>query len=254
MFEVKYELTQDNISLKEAEELQEKYRMYVEKNCEEPSKLLTLSSIKKVVGVDISYFNINNEECGVSSAVLWDILNNKMEYHSFAKDIVKFPYKPGFLGFRECKLLTQAIYKLKMKPDLVICDGHGVIHPKKFGEAVQLGLAINIPSIGVAKNPFVGYSKWGTTKRKKGNKTPIWKYNPKLKNKSKQELLGYKICLKDNTKPVFLSVGYKTTLDLAIQVALKTTLNHRQPEPLYLADQLSKVKVKEILSSYLDII
>ena len=207
--------------------------------------LLTLADIKLVVGVDISYFIHNNKEFGVSCAVLWNLSTNKMEYGTFAKDKIKFPYKPGFLGFRECKLLAKAIYKLPRRPDVIMCDGHGIIHPRRFGEAVQLGMAIDIPSIGIAKNPFIGYSDWTTMKRKRGNKIPIWAYDPNLITDSKQELLGYAICLNNNLKPVFISPGYKTTLNLTTEIVLKTTKEHRQPEPLFLADFLSRREIDD---------
>jgi deoxyribonuclease V len=242
---MQHELLQTNLSLDEAERLQEKYSQKL-KNQEH--KILKISDIKKinwVVGVDISYYNKGNEEWGVPCAVLWNLTNFKMENHCFAEDIIRFPYKPGFLGFRECNLLAQAIKKLPETPDIIMCDGHGIIHPKRFGEAVQLGLALDVPTFGVAKNPFIGYSEWKTIKRKKGKKVSIWAYDPQKSITTPQELLGNAVCLNDNMKPIFISVGYKTTLGLAVKIALKTTKNHRQPEPLYLADYLSKQKIRE---------
>ena len=72
---------------------------------------------------------------------------------------------------------------------------------------------------------------------------PIWAYDPQKSTTIPQELLGYAVCLNDSMKPIFISVGYKTTLDLSMKIMLKTTKNHRQPEPLYLADYLSKQKI-----------
>ncbi|MHA2324530.1 MAG: endonuclease V, partial [Promethearchaeota archaeon] len=159
---------------------------------------------------------------------------------------IKFPYKSGYLGFRECKLLSQVIEKLPSKPDLVLCDGHGIIHPKRFGEAVHLGFALDIPTIGVAKNPLIGYFNWGKLDKIKGNKVSIWTDNPKdVPVDSLNHLLGYLICLNNNSKPVFISKGYKTTLDLAVNICLDTTKNHRQPEPLYLADRYSRDEVNK---------
>ncbi len=242
---MQHELLQINLSLDEAKALQKKYSQKL-KNQEH--KILKISDIKEinwVVGVDISYYNKGNEEWGISCAVLWNLTNNEMENHCLAEDIIKFPYKPGFLGFRECSLLAQAINKLPETPDIIMCDGHGIIHPKRFGEAVQLGLSLDVPTFGVAKNPFIGYSEWKTLKRKKGKKVPVLAYDPKKSISIHQELLGNAVCLNDGTKPTFISVGYKVTLNLAIRVALKTTNNHRQPEPLYLADYLSRQKIKD---------
>jgi len=245
MINLKHELLLNNLNLEQAEQLQIKYSSILKSQEIEIKDFFSIIKLNNVVGVDISYFKRENQEFGVSCAVLWDIPNKEMKYSAFIKDQIRFPYHPGFLGFRECNLLARAIKKLPRKPDIIMCDGHGIIHPKRFGEAVHLGLALNIPSIGIAKNPFIGYSNWIELKRKKANKVPIFASDPLVIKNS--ELLGYAICLNDNMKPVFISRGYKTTLDLAIDVALKTTSSHRQPEPIYIADQLSRSKVKEFL-------
>ena len=238
-----YELLRTNISLEEAVKIQKKYSRILKESDQRITKITDIEQIKWIAGVDISYFKDRNEEWGVSCAVLWNLAKKKMENHCLAEDIIKFPYKPGFLGFRECNLLAQAINKLPETPDIIMCDGHGIIHPKRFGEAVQLGLALDVPTFGVAKNPFIGYSEWKTLKREKGKKVPVWAYDPKKATDSPQELIGNAVCLNDSMKPIFISVGYKTILDLAIKVALKTTKKHRQPEPLYLADYLSRQKI-----------
>jgi deoxyribonuclease V len=242
---MQHKLLRKDFSLDEAEALQEKYSLILNIKSQKSVINTKIKDIKWVVGVDTSYYNEGNEEWGVSCAVLWNLPNYKMENYCFAKEVIRFSYKPGFLGFRECNLFAQAIKKLPETPDIIMCDGHGIIHPKRFGEAVQLGLALNIPSFGVAKNPFIGYSMWKTLKRKKGEKVPVWAHNPKKSTDTPQELLGNVLCLNDGMKPIFISVGYKTIIDLAIKVALKTTKKHRQPEPLYLADYLSRQKIKD---------
>lgn len=240
---MQHELLQTNLSLDEAERLQEKYSQKL-KNKER--KILKISDIKEinwVVAVDISYYNESHEEWGVACAVLWNLHFNKMDTHSFAKEIITFPYKPGFLGFRECNLFVKAIEKLQETPDIIMCDGHGIIHPKRFGEAAQLGLILDIPTFGVAKNPFIGFSEWKSLKREKGNNYPIWADDPQNSMVVNQELLGYAVCLNDDMKPMFISVGYKTTLDVAVEIALRTTRDHKQPEPLFLADYLSRKEI-----------
>jgi len=172
-----------------------------------------------------------------------------MEHHSFSKSAIKFPYISGFLGFRECSILVKAIEILPEIPDVIMCDGHGIIHPRRFGEAVQLGFALNIPSFGVAKNPFIGYSEWKSLERKLGKKTPIWAFNPKKTNTHSPELLGYAVCLNNAMKPIFISSGYNINLEVAIKIALKTTKKHQQPEPLYLADRLSRKEISRFIST-----
>ncbi|MFX0024137.1 MAG: endonuclease V [Candidatus Hermodarchaeota archaeon] len=237
------ELLNDDYSIEQAEELQIKYQNLLN-HLPENKFELNLKAIKNIVGLDISYFKKESKEYGVACAVVWNFKQKMMESYYLTKGFIKFPYKPGFLGFRECKLLATVISRLPNKPDLIICDGHGKIHPKKFGEAVHLGLALDIPSIGVAKNPFCGYYNSQKIQYIKGDKTPIWEVDPKLNVEAiSNELLGYAICLNNNLKPVFISVGYKISLDTAINVCLELTNKHRLPEPLFLADKLSRKEV-----------
>ncbi|MHA1987768.1 MAG: endonuclease V [Promethearchaeota archaeon] len=243
----KNDLLRNNYTLEQAELIQIKYKRFI-KRLKVAENFIDTRTIKVITGVDISYYSKKDGEYGVACAVNWDIVNKKMEEVTFENDNIKFPYKPGFLGFRESKLLSRVILKLKKTPDLILCDGHGIIHPRRFGEAVHLGFALNLPTVGVAKNSFVGYSNWGEIKRFKGNKTPVWAKKPgSLISKISNELLGYAVCLKNNSKPIFISKGYKVNLDLAVALCLATTKDHRQPEPIYLADHLSRVKAQECI-------
>ncbi len=241
---MKHELLRTNISLEEAVKIQKKYSRLLKESDQKITKISDIEQIKWIAGVDISYHTERNEEWGTSCAVLWSLEERKMKSYKISKDILKFPYKAGFLGFRECNLIVQALEKLDPLPDIIMCDGHGVIHPKRFGEAVQLGFATDIPTIGVAKSPFIGFTDLKNFERKKGNKVPIWALDPQLSTGLSQELLGNAVCLNDGMKPVFISAGYKTTLNFAIEIALKTTKSHRQPEPLYLSDKISKQSIK----------
>ena len=240
------ELLRNNYSFEQAELIQIKYQNKIKGLRKDD--IDDIKSIKTVAGVDISYFYDGDKENGVACAVLWNLEKNKKDEHYFAQDLIKFPYKPGFLGFRECKLLFKAISKLPNNPDLIMCDGHGKIHPRRFGEAVHLGFVLNIPTIGIAKNPYIGYFNKNEIKKSKGNKVPVWEKNPKkVDENSPNELLGYAICLNDGSKSVFVSVGYQTTIDIALKICLVTTKGHRQPEPLYLADHISRERAKNFM-------
>jgi len=244
----KEELLRNNYSFEQAELIQIKYQNKI-KSIRKEEYISDIKPIKTIAGVDISYFYDENKENGVACAVLWNLEQNKEEKHYFAQDLISFPYKPGFLGFRECKLLFKAIAKLPNSPDLIMCDGHGKIHPRRFGEAVHLGFALNIPTIGIGKNPYIGYFNKNEIQKIKGNKAPVRAKNPEnVDEDSSNELLGYVICLNDGSKPVFISVGYKTTIDIALKICLITTKGHRQPEPLYLADHLSRKRTKSYIS------
>ncbi|MFX1323856.1 MAG: endonuclease V [Promethearchaeota archaeon] len=241
----KEELLKDNYSFEQAEKLQVKYQKLIQ-NLNHNTSVKSIHSIETVVGVDVAYFKKDNLEFGIAAAVLWNIDQERVESECVFKDSVNFPYKAGFLGFRECKLLAQAILKLPSKPNLIMCDGHGKIHPRRFGEAVHLGLALNIPSIGLAKNPYIGDYKLQNFEWRKGFKTPIWEKNQSVNSKT-NELLGFVVCLNNGSKPVYISEGYNILIDAALDICLATTKGHRQPEPLYLADQLSKNKIKKYL-------
>jgi len=234
------ELLRDHYSFEQAESIQIKYQNII-RDLPKNNYITNIESIRTIVGVDISYYKEKKFEFGVACAVVWNLDQGEKEAHYFVKDRIIFPYKPGFLGFRECKLMAQVISKLPKKPDLIMCDGHGKVHPRRFGEATHLGFALNISSIGIAKNPFIGYSDWQNIKKIRGNKCPIWVKDPKnITKEQSNELLGYAVCLNDRSKPVFLSEGYKIMLDNALKICLNTCKGHRQPEPLYLADYLSK--------------
>ena len=244
----KDELLRNDLSIEEAKLLQQKYNQIVEDE-QDNSFIKDVEEIKTVVGVDISYYKSGAKEFGVACAVAWNVEEQIVEKKAFVQDIINFSYKSEFLGFRECNLLAKSISKLSYNPDLIMCDGHGIVHPRNFGEAVQLGYSLNIPCIGVAKNPYIGFSKWKRMERYKSNSTPIWAMKPKSKTTSPQnDLLGYAVCLNDESKPVFISVEYKITLDTAVAICLATSLGHRQPEPLFLADHLSRGEVHKFLS------
>ncbi len=242
---MKHELLRDDYSIEEAERLQEKFAKKILKVIEVNPKN-NIDSFETIAGVDVSYFSKEDIEYGIACAVLWSLDKEKMLTHQIVHNQVKFPYKSGFLGFRECKILAMAILKLPCIPDVIMCDGHGKIHPKRFGEAVHLGVALDIPTLGVAKTPFIGYFNWYNMEKIKGNKVPVWAENPNfITNESSNELLGYFVCLNNNSKPIFISEGNKIILDLAVNLCLNTTNDHRQPEPLYLADKFSREEVEK---------
>ncbi len=235
-----HELLQEDISYEQAIELQKKWRKIMFEKQRDKKKYWNFTNednIRYIAGVDISYAKLKESKIGVACAILWDLNQDQMvEYELIVGEVV-FPYISGLLGFRESKLITKTILKLSFLPDLIICDGHGLIHPRRFGEAVQLGAILEIPTFGVAKTHFIGNSNWQTMERKRGNQTPV---------RDKEEILGYAICSNKNCKPIFVSEGYLIQIDLAIKLTLKMTKNHRIPEPIFLADQISRKKLSEM--------
>jgi len=231
-------LLRDHLDFSKAERIQLKYSRKLAR-MRSNSNYFEDKDYKIIVGVDVHYFKERQREMGIGCAIFWDVSKKSIIESSFAKMEIQIPYKPGFLGFREAKVINHAIRQSKIKADLLMCDGHGIVHPRSFGEAVHLGLTLDLPSMGIAKNPFIGFSSWKSLKRLKGAKTPIWLKDPQS-HSSNNNILGYAICLADSKKPVFISIGYKISIKKAISIALETTNIHRQPEPLFLADKFAR--------------
>ncbi|MBN1801539.1 MAG: endonuclease V [Candidatus Lokiarchaeota archaeon] len=234
-----HELLRNDYTLEKAAFLQEKWRTKLDEEEKGEGYFLKSEDVRLVAGVDISFPKELEPTWGVACAVLWDYEEGKMLTSEIVRGNLPFPYTPGYLGFRENQLVARSVLKLTRRPDIVMCDGNGEIHPKRFGEATHLGVALELPTFGVAKTPFIGRSEWKSIARKKGNKTPVI-----LMGESEQEppklILGEAICLTNNCKPVFLSGGYRVSLELALEIALNCSKDHRQPEPLILADNISR--------------
>jgi len=141
---------------------------------------------------------------------------------AFSVKKLEFPYVAGYLGYREGPAMLEAFSLLKDKPDLLIVEGNGVLHPRKFGLACYVGLAADIPTIGVAKSLLVGDVKKGDV----------------FLN---DEIIGKEVLSKKRSKPLYVSVGNKITLKEAVKIIKESIIPpHKLPEPLHLANRLAK--------------
>ncbi len=131
----------------------------------------------------------------------------------------RFPYIPGYLSFREAPAVLAAIKRLKQHPDLLLCDGQGFAHPRRFGLACHIGLLAEMPTIGVAKTRLIGeYVEPGVVE---GSQSPLY---------NKEELIGSVVRTRDNVKPLFVSVGHRICLETAVKYVLACTTRYRLPE------------------------
>jgi deoxyribonuclease V len=142
---------------------------------------------------------------------------------------VTFPYIPGLLAFREVPIALEALGQLSIQPDLLLCDGNGYIHPRRFGLACHLGLLSNIPSIGVAKTPYIGTHN--SLEQLRGSWELLY---------DEQEAIGAALRTQDNVKPLYVSVGHRISLETALQFVLTCSPRYRLPETTRWADHLSK--------------
>jgi deoxyribonuclease V len=133
----------------------------------------------------------------------------------------KFPYIPGFLGFREVPVLVEAYESLSTRPDLIMVDGHGVSHPRGLGVASHLGVLLDVPTIGVAKSILVGHPSDSLPDRTGSMVSLIWK--------SKE--IGKIVRTKKNCSPLIISAGHKVGLERAAEFVLNCLKGYRLPEP-----------------------
>ncbi|MDE0391604.1 MAG: deoxyribonuclease V [Rhodospirillales bacterium] len=145
-----------------------------------------------------------------------------------------FPYVPGLLSFREVPALLEALGKLSAAPDLILCDGHGYAHPRRFGLACHLGLWLETPAIGVAKSRLTGsHDEPGPARG-----DAVWLLAGK--GEKPLERLGTVLRTRERVKPVYVSAGHRISLKTAVALTLACTTRYRLPEPTRLADRLSK--------------
>lgn len=133
---------------------------------------------------------------------------------------VAFPYVPGLLSFREAPAVLDAFGALRVRPDLLMLDGQGRAHPRRFGIACHVGLILGVPSFGVAKSPLVGRDAAPGPER--GDTAPIV---------HRGQTVGTALRTRTRVKPVYVSVGHLVTLDEAVDLALRLAPRLRIPEP-----------------------
>ena len=155
--------------------------------------------------------------------------------------VVPFPYVPGFLSFREAPNVIQAFAKLQNKPDVIMVDGHGIAHPRRVGIAAHLGVLLDMPTFGVAKNKLTGtFAEPGLTR---GEMSPLT--DPKT-----GELIGQVIRSKDKILPLFVSPGHRCDQATATRLTLACLKGYKLPEPTRLADHWAEEFKKEIRQEY----
>jgi deoxyribonuclease V len=137
---------------------------------------------------------------------------------------IRFPYVPGLLSFRESPLILAACEKLCNVPDLVLVDGQGIAHPRRFGLASHVGLLLDLPTVGCAKSILCGQHQ--SVAEEAGSQAELL---------DKGELIGAALRTKSGVKPIYVSVGHKISLASALRWVMKCCRGYRLPEPTRLA-------------------
>ncbi len=203
-------------------------------------KMQPLPSRFKVLGAaDIAYSKVTDTLIAVILTFGWPGLEPLESAHHIAK--VSFPYVPGLLSFREVPPLLATFQKLGQKPDILLCDGQGMAHPRRFGFAVHLGLCLGIPTVGCAKSRLCGEHERLTLR--KGFSKPLL-----LDGKQ----VGLVFCSRTGVKPIYISPGYLSDMESSKRLVSQCVGRYRIPEPLRLAHILATRLRREMLTGKAD--
>ena len=177
-----------------------------------------------VAGVDISAPRFQGRVRGTVVVLSYPEL--EVAEIGAVEQTVDFPYIPGLLSFRESPVILAAYEKLRSKPDLILVDGQGIAHPRRFGIASHLGILLDVPTIGCAKSLLCG--TFGSLGAEVGSAAEI---------EHEGEVVGVALRTKANVRPVFVSIGHKVDLPAAVSWVNRCCRGYRLPEPTRLAHQ-----------------
>lgn len=188
-----------------------------------------IGRVRRVCGIDVG-FEDNGRITRAAVAVLAFPSLEPLE-DAVARRPTSFPYVPGLLSFREIPAALEALAQLKTRPDLLLCDGQGIAHPRRCGLASHLGLATGLPSIGVAKTRLIGEHRAPALRR--GAWTPLVDGG---------ETIGAVLRTRAGVKPLYVSIGHRVSLRTAIGYVLACCTRYRLPETTRRAHHLASAK------------
>ena len=183
-----------------------------------------LGEVRWVAGVDVGF------EAGQARAAVAVLSFPALQLvdQGVARVPVVFPYVPGLLSFREIPPVLEALNRARLRPDLLLCDGQGIAHPRRCGFASHLGLVTGIPSIGVAKTRLVG--EHGLVPEERGAWVPLL---------HRGETIGATLRTRSGVAPLFVSIGHRVSLETAIWYVLACSPRYRLPATTRWAHRLA---------------
>ena len=182
--------------------------------------------IETVAGVDVG-FDIKSNY-GKAAIVVLHASSLEIVESAVAESQLCFPYVPGLLSFREIPVILQALSRLNRIPDLLLCDGQGIAHPRRFGIACHLGVLTDLPAIGVAKTKLIG--DHDKVPEKKGKWTKL---------DDNGETIGAVLRTRERVKPLYISPGHKISLESSVSWVMKCVTRYRLPETTRYAHNFS---------------
>ncbi len=182
-----------------------------------------IGRIRYVAGADMAFDP--ETEVAFGGVIVYRFPELEEVERRMARRKLRFPYVPGLLSFRESPILMAAFARLRTPPDLILIDGHGRAHPRRFGIACHIGVLFDIPTIGCAKSLLVGeYAEPGS---KAGSATPLNFHG---------ERVGVVLRTRDHVRPIFVTQGHNVSLETAVKLVRKCLDGYRIPKPTREAD------------------
>lgn len=188
-----------------------------------------LGGVKRIAGTDVAFEDGKRITRG-AVAVL-DFPGLTLREQVVARRPTTFPYVPGLLSFREIPALLDALAGLETQPDLVLCDGQGLAHPRRFGLACHLGVLTGLPTIGVAKSRLTGTHDEVPDHR--GAWVPLLDAG---------ETIGAVLRTREGVRPVYVSIGHRVSLETAVRYVIESLTRFRLPETTRWADRIAGAK------------
>jgi deoxyribonuclease V len=206
-------------TIEEATAEQQRLRGYVEREDRLPP-------VRRVAGLDCGF----EQEGAITRAAVAVLSYPELELveQAIVRRPTSFPYVPGFLSFREAPAVLDALAQLHTPPDLLICDGQGLAHPRRFGLACHIGVLADLPSIGAAKSLLTG--RHGALEPRHGATAPLL---------DRGEIVGVALCTRAGTRPLYVSLGHRISLASAVEWVLRCTPRYRLPETTRQAHRLA---------------
>ena len=184
-----------------------------------------------IAGVDAAF---TDNHC-IAGVVLWSLASGRVVEQHTALAPLRFPYIPGLLTFREGPAIIAALRRLTMRPDVLLCDGQGIAHPRRCGIATHIGVLTGLPAVGCAKSRLLG--EFAEPGQQRGERSEL---------RDRGELIGTVLRTRTGVRPVFVSVGNLIELTAAEELVLACANRYRLPEPTRLADQLVAVAKRRL--------
>ena len=208
--------TRWDLTPREAMRLQESLRARVELQDR-------FGEIRYVAGADMAFDPAT--EVAFAGVIVYRFPCLEEVERRMARRKLRFPYVPGLLSFRECPILLAAFARLETEPDLILVDGHGRAHPRRFGIACHIGILFDKPTIGCAKSRLVGEHQ--EPGERAGATAPLM---------LEGERLGVVVRTRDGVRPIYVTTGHRVSLDSAVGLVKQCLDGFRIPKPTREAD------------------